>query len=71
MLITLAISAYYAGIMFNALTTLLCSKLHWHNRLKPKCQQNALYDSIAELIYINIHFSQAIKLWNNLATLAT
>ena len=26
-LITLAIFAYYAGIMFNALATLLCSKL--------------------------------------------
>ena len=31
----LAIFAYYAGIMLNAFTTLLCSKLCWHNRLKP------------------------------------
>ena len=29
--IMLAIFAYYAGIMLNAFTTLLC----WHNRLKP------------------------------------
>ena len=35
LLITLAIFAYYAGIMLNALATLLCSKLCWHNRLKP------------------------------------
>ena len=33
--IMLAIFAYYAGIMLNAFTTLLCSKLCWHNRLKP------------------------------------
>ena len=31
----LAILAYYAGIMLNAFATLLCSKLCWHNRLKP------------------------------------
>ena len=35
LLITLAIFAYYDGIMLNALATLLCSKLCWHNRLKP------------------------------------
>ena len=29
--IMLAIFAYYAGIMLNVFTTLLC----WHNRLKP------------------------------------
>ena len=34
-IIMLAIFAYYAGIMLNAFTTLLCSKLCWHNRLKP------------------------------------
>ena len=33
--IMLAIFAYYAGIMLNAFTTLLCSNLCWHNRLKP------------------------------------
>ena len=33
--IMLAIFAYYAGITLNAFTTLLCSKLCWHNRLKP------------------------------------
>ena len=33
--IMLTIFAYYAGIMLNAFTTLLCSKLCWHNRLKP------------------------------------
>ena len=33
--IMLAIFAYYAGIMLNAFTTLLRSKLCWHNRLKP------------------------------------
>ena len=27
--------AYYAGIILNAFTTLLCSKLCWRNRLKP------------------------------------
>ena len=27
--------AYYAGIMLNAFALLLCSKLCWHNRLKP------------------------------------
>ena len=26
----------YAGIMFNAFAFLLWSKLHWHNKLKPK-----------------------------------
>ena len=31
----LAILAYYAGIMLNAFATPLCSKLSWHNRLKP------------------------------------
>ena len=35
LLFTMAIFAYYAGIMLNALATLLCSKLCWHNRLKP------------------------------------
>ena len=30
--------SYYAGIILNAFTTLLCSKLCWHNRLKPRCQ---------------------------------
>ena len=33
--IMLASFAYYAGIMLNAFTTLLCSKICWHNRLKP------------------------------------
>ena len=33
--IMLANFAYYAGIMLNAFTTLLCSKLCWHDRLKP------------------------------------
>ena len=32
----MAIFVYYASIMFNAFTTLLCSKLCRHNRLKPK-----------------------------------
>ena len=40
LLITLAIFAYYAGIMLNALATLLCSKLCWHNRLKPTYQHH-------------------------------
>ena len=35
-LIMLAIFAYYAGIMLNAFIILLCSKLCWHNRLKPR-----------------------------------
>ena len=29
------IFAYYAGIVLNAFAFLLCSKLCWHNRLKP------------------------------------
>ena len=33
--IVLAVFAYYAGIMLNAFAFLLCSKLCWHNRLKP------------------------------------
>ena len=33
--IVLAIVAYYAGIMLNPVTFPLCSKLCWHNRLKP------------------------------------
>ena len=33
--IMLAIFSYYVGFMLNAFTTLLCSKLRWHNRLKP------------------------------------
>ena len=35
LLIMQTIFAYYAGIMLNAFTSLLCSKLCWHNRLKP------------------------------------
>ena len=31
----LVIFAYYAGIMLNAFGFLSCSKLCWHNRLKP------------------------------------
>ena len=31
----LAILACCAGIMLNTFATLLCSKLCWHNRLKP------------------------------------
>ena len=27
--------SYYAGIMLNAFSDLLCSKLYWHNRLVP------------------------------------
>ena len=33
--IVLATFAYYAGIMLNAVAFLSCSKLCWHNRLKP------------------------------------
>ena len=33
--ILLAIFNYYADIMLNAFAFLLCSKLCWHNRLKP------------------------------------
>ena len=29
--------SYYAGIMLNAFSDLLCSKLCWHNRLIPNC----------------------------------
>ena len=39
--IMLAIFAYYAGIMLNAFTTLLCSKLCWHNRLKPNMHKKS------------------------------
>ena len=28
--------SYYADIMLNAFSDLLCSKLCWHNRLVPK-----------------------------------
>ena len=28
--------SYYAGIMLNAFSDLLCSKLCWHNRLVPR-----------------------------------
>ena len=28
---------YYAGIMLDAFVVLLCSKLCWHNWLKPIC----------------------------------
>ena len=28
--------SYYAGIMLNPFSDLLCSKLCWHNRLVPK-----------------------------------
>ena len=33
--IMLAIFTYYAGIVLNAFTILLYSKLCWHNRLRP------------------------------------
>ena len=36
LLIVLTIFAYYTGIMLNAFAFLLCSKLCWHNRLKPR-----------------------------------
>ena len=36
---------YYAGIMLNAFSNLLCSKLCWHNRLVP----TALAPSVSEI----------------------
>ena len=32
--------SYYAGIMLNAYSDLLCSKLCWHNGLVPNCQKD-------------------------------
>ena len=46
LLITLTIFAYYAGIMLNALAKLICSKLCWHNRLKPIANYVATWLSI-------------------------
>ena len=48
--------SYYAGIMLNAFSDLLCSKLCWHNRLVPtgwlKCTTVASYATIRlELCY--------------------
>ena len=34
--------SYYAGIMLNAFSDLLCSKLCWHNRLVPNYHLNDL-----------------------------
>ena len=64
----LAILAYYAGIMLNAFATLLCSKLCWHNRLKPN-QRNEPF-----LKMLDSHCSGPafdLKLVTQLATLAS
>ena len=37
---------YYAGIMLNAFSHLLCSKLCWHNRLVPNQQ----------MVILTLHF---------------
>ena len=53
--IVLAIVAYYAGIMLIAFAFLLCSKLCWHNRLKP----NSSVQFISKLVlasYVAISF---------------
>ena len=36
---------YYAGIMLNAFATLLCSKLCWHNRLKPTLESKCVLET--------------------------
>ena len=44
--IVLAIFAYYAVIILNAVVFILCSKLYWHSRLKP------IHDVHMQLRYI-------------------
>ena len=44
---------YYAGIMLDAFTILLCSKLCWHNWLRPTCRH-------AEL-YVALHWSRVAR----------
>ena len=36
--------SYYAGIMLNAFSDLLCLKLCWHNRLVPSHNYYIMYD---------------------------
>ena len=40
--------SYYVGIMLNAFSDLLCSKLCWHNRLVPTHKRLA-YDPTTDL----------------------
>ena len=53
--IMLAIFAYYASIMLNAFTTLLCSKLCWHNRHKPTCSYTDTCTYIDIRTYVASH----------------
>ena len=52
--------SYYAGIMLNAFSHLLCSKLCWHNRLVPKYSAIDDYDKVSSIASydgtINISF---------------
>ena len=41
---------YYAGIMLDAIAILLCSKLCWHNWLKPISSINCSYNYVAVAI---------------------
>ena len=52
--------SYYAGIMLNAFSDLLCSKLCWHNRLVPteSIKHNAsiignIFEKLQQMINMN------------------
>ena len=47
-------TSYYAGIILNAFSDLLCSKLCWHNRLVPICQSHMpghIQTELGKLLY--------------------
>ena len=49
---------YYAGIMLDAFSYLLCSKLCWHNRLVPTFEHAVLQN---QAFYVQ-NYAQQIKL---------
>ena len=55
--------SYYAGIMLNAFSDLLCSKLYWHNRLVPSHQLQEIVYRFQSLKYFDftIDFSLIIS----------
>ena len=65
--------SYYAGIMLNAFSDLLCSKLCWHNRLVPNYNTYILYQFIHYFILGILvegikHGEDAVKHYQNYQT---
>ena len=50
--------SYYAGIMLNAFSVILCSNLCWHNRLVPICMP--VY-SFCYKIYLRLDYHSLVS----------